>query len=210
MQPGGMFRAFVYPCDGLIQIQHARMELIFTVSPTTQYEDYNTNEMNYKDSKLFIVFETQEIMEESLVFLRFNCPDEECVFVAKGWNDLKMHARASHGKLLWCVQQDGTYKATILIYYTNLVTFAYASRKFSLMSMHFTTQPSFEYTYHQWCSDLAKRLLERRMFQKGEFIHYASSAENAYSAMTNYSNTCVKHTKTALYAKVKGFATSSQ
>lgn len=57
--------------------------------------------MNYKDAKLSIIFETQEMMEESLVHLRFNCPDEDCVFVAKGWNDLKMHARATHGKLMW-------------------------------------------------------------------------------------------------------------
>lgn len=59
--------------------------------------------MKYKDTKLAILFETQEMMEESLVYLRFNCPDEDCVFVAKGWNDLKMHVRASHGKLMWYV-----------------------------------------------------------------------------------------------------------
>jgi hypothetical protein len=40
-------------------------------------------------------------MEESLDLLRFNCPDSSCEYVATGWNDLKLHARGAHGKLMW-------------------------------------------------------------------------------------------------------------
>lgn len=59
--------------------------------------------MQYNDAKLSIYFETQEIMEESLILLRFNCPDSDCVFIAKGWDDLKTHARTVHGKIMWLV-----------------------------------------------------------------------------------------------------------
>jgi hypothetical protein len=48
-------------------------------------------------------------MEESLILLRFNCPDSTCDYVATGWNDLKLHARGVHGKLLWCVPKRHTF-----------------------------------------------------------------------------------------------------
>ena len=57
----------------------------------------------YKDSKLSISFETQEMMEETLILLRFNCPDPECDYIGTGWNDLKLHTRGVHGKLMWSV-----------------------------------------------------------------------------------------------------------
>ena len=75
--------------------------MIFTSSPDRQFEDYKQDEMLYKDPKLSIIFESKEMMDEALILLRFNCPDSECVFVAKGWNDLKAHTQATHGKIIW-------------------------------------------------------------------------------------------------------------
>jgi hypothetical protein len=43
-------------------------------------------------------------MEETLILLRFNCPDPSCDYVGiTGWGDLKLHVRATHGRLMWCV-----------------------------------------------------------------------------------------------------------
>ena len=50
-----------------------------------------------------ISFEMVEMMEESLLLLRFNCPDSECDYMGSGWGDLRLHARATHGKLMWFV-----------------------------------------------------------------------------------------------------------
>lgn len=83
--------------------KHPQNLVVFTSSAESPFEDYRTDEMPYKDSKLAIVFETQEMMEETLILLRFNCPDEECPFIARGWNELKVHVRGTHGKQLWCV-----------------------------------------------------------------------------------------------------------
>ncbi|KAL5490244.1 hypothetical protein ACEPAI_5077 [Sanghuangporus weigelae] len=80
--------------------KHPQCLVIFTSSPSSQFEDYKTDEMPYKDLKLSIAFETQEMMEETLILLRFNCPDEDCPFIARGWNDLKVHVRGTHGKQL--------------------------------------------------------------------------------------------------------------
>ena len=42
-------------------------------------------------------------MEDSLLLLRFNCPEQECDYMAHGWGDLRLHVRASHGKFMWFV-----------------------------------------------------------------------------------------------------------
>jgi hypothetical protein len=42
-------------------------------------------------------------MEDTLILLRFNCPDSACDYLGNGWGDLKLHVRATHGKLLWYV-----------------------------------------------------------------------------------------------------------
>ncbi|KAK1218754.1 hypothetical protein PQX77_018554 [Marasmius sp. AFHP31] len=74
--------------------------VIFTTSEDKPFSDYNATEMAYKDERLSIVFETQEMMEETLILLRFNCPDTDCDYIAKGWSDLKLHVRAHHNKLM--------------------------------------------------------------------------------------------------------------
>ena len=41
-------------------------------------------------------------MQDTLVLLRFNCPDSSCDHMATGWNDLKLHVRGVHKKFMWC------------------------------------------------------------------------------------------------------------
>ncbi|KAF8447367.1 hypothetical protein L210DRAFT_3609760 [Boletus edulis BED1] len=74
--------------------------VIFTASPDADFASYTPDAIPYKDPKLAIFFETQDMMEETLILLRFNCPDAECDYTAPGWGDLKLHTRAVHGKLL--------------------------------------------------------------------------------------------------------------
>ncbi|KAI0636519.1 hypothetical protein C8Q77DRAFT_1154456 [Trametes polyzona] len=74
--------------------------VIFTTSPDAPWASYTPDKIPYKDAKLSISFETQEMMEETLILLRFNCPDAQCDFIGNGWSDLKLHTRATHGKLM--------------------------------------------------------------------------------------------------------------
>ncbi|KAI0823569.1 hypothetical protein BC628DRAFT_1420857 [Trametes gibbosa] len=74
--------------------------VIFTTSPDAVWAAYTPDRIPYKDAKLSISFETQEMMEETLILLRFNCPDAQCDFIGNGWSDLKLHTRATHGKLM--------------------------------------------------------------------------------------------------------------
>ena len=41
------------------------------------------------------------MMEDTLILLRFNCPDGSCDYIAGGWGDLKLHVRGAHGNLMW-------------------------------------------------------------------------------------------------------------
>ncbi|KAI0780465.1 hypothetical protein BD413DRAFT_463543 [Trametes elegans] len=74
--------------------------VIFTTDPEAPWASYTPDKIPYKDAKLSISFETQEMMEETLILLRFNCPDPQCDFIGNGWSDLKLHTRATHGKLM--------------------------------------------------------------------------------------------------------------
>ena len=77
--------------------------MIFTVSPDAPFSSYTPDNTPYKDEKLGILFETEEMMQDTLVLLRFNCPDSSCDHTATGWHDLKLHVRGIHKKFMWCV-----------------------------------------------------------------------------------------------------------
>ncbi|CAO3566360.1 unnamed protein product [Mortierella alpina] len=58
--------------------------------------------MAYFDRKLNVYFEDQEMYEDTMVLLRFNCPDPTCeVACPDGWNQLKSHVKKVH-KLTLC------------------------------------------------------------------------------------------------------------
>ena len=54
------------------------------------------------------------MMEETLVLLRYNCPDQDCDYTGSGWGDLKLHVRAIHGKMLWWVCNFGLERLTAI------------------------------------------------------------------------------------------------
>lgn len=84
-------------------LKEPQVSVIFTVSPDATFSSFAPDSIPYKDSKLAIFFETQEMMEDTLILLRFNCPDPDCDFIGSGWSDIKLHVRGVHGKLMWYV-----------------------------------------------------------------------------------------------------------
>lgn len=77
--------------------------IIFTISPDAPFSSYTPESVPYKNEKLAISFETEEMMQHSLVLLRSNCPDSSCDYTATGWSDLKLHVRSIHSRFMWCV-----------------------------------------------------------------------------------------------------------
>ncbi|ORY35728.1 hypothetical protein BCR39DRAFT_511754 [Naematelia encephala] len=54
----------------------------------------------YVDEKLNVVFEDEDVMEQSLLILRFNCPAPDCAHMGVDWSSLERHTLRVHGGVL--------------------------------------------------------------------------------------------------------------
>ncbi|KAF2474818.1 uncharacterized protein BDR25DRAFT_255289 [Lindgomyces ingoldianus] len=82
---------------------HCRTEsdhVIFTDNATKDFQDFSTEEFYKSDDNLGIRFENPDIYEDTVLLLRYNCPDGECDIACLGWPDLHRHVKNSHGKVM--------------------------------------------------------------------------------------------------------------
>lgn len=82
---------------------HCRTEakfVIFTDDATKRYEDYVEADFQEIDEVLGIKYEQKEIHSDTILLLRYNCPDESCDIACRGWPDLHRHVRSIHQKVL--------------------------------------------------------------------------------------------------------------
>lgn len=82
---------------------HCRTEakfVIFTDDATKRYEDFVEADFQETDQVLGIKYENKDIYSDTLLLLRYNCPDESCDIACRGWPDLHRHVRSIHHKVL--------------------------------------------------------------------------------------------------------------
>ncbi|KAF2109129.1 Mnd1 family-domain-containing protein, partial [Lophiotrema nucula] len=82
---------------------HCRTEsdhIIFTDDATKNFEDFSQDDFFKSDDNLGIHFENPEIHEDTLLLLRYNCPEETCDVACLGWPDLHRHVKTAHGKVM--------------------------------------------------------------------------------------------------------------
>lgn len=82
---------------------HCRTEsptVIFTDDAEKRFEEFQTNDFFRKDDNMGISYEKQEIFEDTVVLLRYNCPDPNCDAACLGWPDLHRHVRTVHQKVM--------------------------------------------------------------------------------------------------------------
>ncbi|KAL1852252.1 hypothetical protein Plec18170_005977 [Paecilomyces lecythidis] len=82
---------------------HCRTEssfVIFTDDPVKRYNEFNETDFVRKDDNLGIKYEKDEIFEDTVLLLRYNCPDEDCDVACLGWPDLHRHVKTKHGKVM--------------------------------------------------------------------------------------------------------------
>ncbi|KAE8552608.1 hypothetical protein TMatcc_008021 [Talaromyces marneffei ATCC 18224] len=80
---------------------HCRTEspfVIFTDDPNKRFEDFKSTELSRTDTNLGIKYEKDEIYEDTVILLRYNCPDKECDVACMGWPDLHRHVKSKHGR----------------------------------------------------------------------------------------------------------------
>ncbi|KAJ3813438.1 hypothetical protein F5876DRAFT_87076 [Lentinula aff. lateritia] len=143
----------LYKKDVCTFCKEPQQDVIFTTSADKLFAEY-TEELSsidgsspkFYDPKLRVAFETQEMMTESLILLRFNCPDNECDYIAKGWGDLKMHVRASHGRLMCdlCIRSKKVFAHEHVLY-------TYQQLRVHLPSMDYSGKQRPEGGIHPLC-----------------------------------------------------------
>ncbi|KAL6716176.1 hypothetical protein ACLMJK_005742 [Lecanora helva] len=82
---------------------HCRTEakyVIFTDDATKRFEDFVDADFQQTDETLGIRYELKEIHSDTLLLLRYNCPDHSCDVACRGWPDLHRHVRNIHHKVL--------------------------------------------------------------------------------------------------------------
>ena len=72
--------------------------MIFTDDAEKHYQDFRDEDFVNSDENLGIKYEKDIIREDTLLLLRYNCPDKDCDVACFGWPDLHRHVRGKHGK----------------------------------------------------------------------------------------------------------------
>lgn len=82
---------------------HCRTEadfVIFTDNAEKRYEDFADEDFVKVDDNLGIKFEKQTILDDTILLLRYNCPDKDCDVQCLSWPDLHRHVKSKHGKIM--------------------------------------------------------------------------------------------------------------
>ncbi|KAM7218859.1 hypothetical protein V8F06_005739 [Rhypophila decipiens] len=70
--------------------------VIFTDDASKRFEEYKDSEITSTDDNIGIRYAGEDIVGDTILLLRYNCPDGDCDFAGLGWPDLHRHVRAVH------------------------------------------------------------------------------------------------------------------
>ncbi|KAI1911267.1 hypothetical protein LOZ61_003931 [Ophidiomyces ophidiicola] len=82
---------------------HCRAEssfVVFTNEFAKNYEEFTDADFIRSDDNLGVKYEKQDIFEDTVLLLRYNCPDKDCDVACLGWPDLHRHVKSKHGKVM--------------------------------------------------------------------------------------------------------------
>lgn len=74
-------------------------KVVFTNDSEKPYEDYKRDDTPFYDKKYGIRFETQDMYNDTMVLLQYNCPEQDCEEAFESWNELKRHVKQAHDRL---------------------------------------------------------------------------------------------------------------
>ncbi|MCJ1454279.1 hypothetical protein MMC28_004631 [Mycoblastus sanguinarius] len=74
--------------------------VIFTDDATKRYEGFVDADFQETDEVLGIKYEQKDIHADTVLLLRYNCPDHDCDIACWGWPDLHRHVKDVHRKVL--------------------------------------------------------------------------------------------------------------
>ena len=74
--------------------------MIFTDDPLKRFEDFVEGDFDMANYVLGIKYQKREIHDDTVLLLRYNCPEESCDVACFGWPDLHRHVRNTHHKVM--------------------------------------------------------------------------------------------------------------
>ncbi|KAJ4153875.1 hypothetical protein LMH87_010343 [Akanthomyces muscarius] len=80
---------------------HCRTEapyVIFTDDADKKFEEYTASDLTTIDTNIGIKYTNEDIVGDTVLLLRYNCPDASCDFAGLGWPDLHRHVKSTHKK----------------------------------------------------------------------------------------------------------------
>lgn len=72
--------------------------VIFTDDPEKRFEDYTAKDITTTDSNIGIKYTNEDTVGDTVLLLRYNCPEPSCDFAGLGWPDLHRHVKSAHRK----------------------------------------------------------------------------------------------------------------
>ncbi|KAI1465559.1 uncharacterized protein F4812DRAFT_436640 [Daldinia caldariorum] len=72
--------------------------VVFTDDAIKRYQDYSDIDITSTDDNIGIRYTKEDIVGDTVLLLRYNCPDDSCDFAGLGWPDLHRHVRTTHHK----------------------------------------------------------------------------------------------------------------
>ncbi|KAG5931477.1 hypothetical protein E4U60_006052 [Claviceps pazoutovae] len=72
--------------------------VIFTDNADKRFEEYSNKGITTTDSNIGIKYTNEDIVGDTVLLLRYNCPDDSCDFAGLGWPDLHRHVKSHHHK----------------------------------------------------------------------------------------------------------------
>ncbi|KAK4915333.1 hypothetical protein LTR28_013561, partial [Elasticomyces elasticus] len=84
-----------------VEAETEAQTVIFTDDAVKRFEDFNAGDFSSEDPNLGIKYEKPEIYEDTVLLLRYNCPDPSCDVACMGWPDLHRHVKSAHQEVMW-------------------------------------------------------------------------------------------------------------
>ncbi|KAI9814775.1 MAG: hypothetical protein M1827_003041 [Pycnora praestabilis] len=83
-----------------IEAESSAEYVIFTDDASKRYEDFIEIDFARKDDNLGVKYENMEIFEDTVLLLRYNCPESSCDVACMGWPDLHRHVKSVHHEVM--------------------------------------------------------------------------------------------------------------
>ncbi|KAL8299976.1 hypothetical protein RB593_009700 [Gaeumannomyces tritici] len=72
--------------------------VIFTDDANKRFDEYTSSDISSADENIGIRYTNEDIVGDTVLLLRYNCPDASCDYAGLGWPDLHRHTRSAHNK----------------------------------------------------------------------------------------------------------------